>query len=362
MNIRVLKYAAIFTGPAIGYVSLTQFGWWTWALPIYAYLFIPFIELFAKGSKENMSAAEEEMARKDPLYDYLLYLQVPVQYIFMVIFLYSVQDPELTLFEYSGRVLSFGIACVSLGINVGHELGHRAKPYERVMAKMLLLSTLYMHFIIEHNRGHHKRVATDEDPASARYGEMIYFFMLRSVVFGYISAWKLEAARLKARGVSFWSWRNEMIRFQFIQLALVALIYYGFGMLGMLSFIMAATLGFLMLETINYVEHYGLRRKKNESGAYEKILPIHSWNSNHYVGRIILFEISRHSDHHYKASRKYQILRHFDEAYEMPTGYPGMILLSLFPPLWFLVMHRHIEKLRNSQNIDHMIYQSEGLS
>ena len=346
MNIRFLKYLAILTGPAIGYISLTQLGWWTWALPIYAFLVIPFIELFAKGSEENMSENEEEMVRKDRIYDYLLYLQVPIQYIFMVIFLYSITEQGLTLFEYIGRVLTFGVACVSLGINVGHELGHRAKPYERIMAKALLLSTLYMHFIIEHNRGHHKRVGTDEDPASARYGEIIYLFMARSVIFGYISAWKLERARLKAKGLSFWSLSNEMIRFQFIQLALLVLIYYGFGLLGMLSFMAAAIYGFLMLEVINYVEHYGLRRKKDAEGKYEKILPIHSWNSNHMVGRIMLFEISRHSDHHYKASRKYQTLRHFDEAYQMPTGYPGMILLALLPPIWFYVMHRHIAKLK----------------
>jgi len=346
MNIRALKYTAIFTGPAVGYISLTQLGWWTFALPIYAYLLIPLIEVFAKGSEENLSAAEEEMVRKDRIYDFLLYLQVPIQYGFLVLFLFAITEPELTAIEYVGRILTMGIACVSLGINVGHELGHRAKPFERVLAKMLLLSTLYMHFIIEHNRGHHKRVATHEDPASARYGEMIYTFMLRSVIFGYISAWKLEAAKLESKGWSFWSWRNEMIRFQLIQIGLVALIYYGFGLIGMLSFIVAGTFGFLMLETINYVEHYGLRRKKNEDGVYEKILPVHSWNSNHYVGRILLFEISRHSDHHYKSSRKYQVLRHFDEAYQMPTGYPGMIMLALVPPIWFYIMHRHIAKLQ----------------
>jgi alkane 1-monooxygenase len=362
MNIRAFKYTAIFTGPAMGYVSLTQPGWWTWALPIYVYLLIPLIELLAKGSEKNMSAAEEEMARKDPVYDYFLYVQVLVQYAFVVLFLYAITEPGLTIVEYSGRILTMGIACVSLGINVGHELGHRAKPHERFMAKMLLLSTLYMHFIIEHNRGHHKRVATDEDPASARYGEIIYFFMFRSVVFGFMSAWKLEAARLKAKGYGFWSWQNEMIRFQLIQLLFVGLICYGFGLIGMLSFIIAANLGILMLETINYVEHYGLRRKQKDNGSYEKILPAHSWNSNHYIGRIMLFEISRHSDHHYKSSRQYQVLRHFDEAYQMPTGYPGMILLALVPPIWFYVMHRRIEKLRklDQHHPDRILHATDG--
>ena len=345
MQIRALKYAAIFTGPIIGYISLTQPGWWTWSLPIYVYALIPLAELFVKGSKKNMTLAEEEMSKNDPWYDYLLYLQVPIQYAFLVIFLFSITETGVTIVEYAGRILTFGIACVTLGINVGHELGHRAKAHERFMSKALLLSTLYMHFIIEHNRGHHKRVATKEDPASARYGEILYFFMVRSVVNGYISAWKLEAERLQKKGIGFWSWENEMIRFQIIQAALILCVYLTFGPVGMFCFIAAATFGFLMLETINYVEHYGLQRKITASGSYEKVLSVHSWNSNHYIGRIMLFELTRHSDHHYKASRKFQILRHFKESPMMPTGYPGMIILSFIPPLWFYVMHRRIAKL-----------------
>jgi len=348
MNIRALKYTLIFTGPIIGYISFTQPGWWTFSLPVYAYVLIPLIELFAKGSRENLTAAEEEMSKDDRWYDILLYLQVPIQYAFLIIFLYSITETGLTMLEYAGRILTFGIACATIGINVGHELGHRAKAYERIMSKALLLSTLYMHFIIEHNRGHHKRVATPEDPASSRYGEILYFFMVRSVVNGYISAWKLETARLKKKGLGFWSWENEMIRFQIIQAALILGIYLTFGTMGMLCFVASATFGFLMLETINYVEHYGLQRKKTESGSYEKVMPIHSWNSNHYVGRIMLFELSRHSDHHFKASRKYQILRHFDEAPEMPTGYPGMIVLAFIPPLWFYIMHKRIAKLKST--------------
>jgi alkane 1-monooxygenase len=117
----------------------------------------------------------------------------------------------------------------------------------------------------------------------------------------------------------------------------------------MLSFIGAAIFGFLTLETVNYIEHYGLSRKKNEFGAWEKTLPIHSWNSNHPVGRILLFELTRHSDHHYIANRPYQVLRHFDESPQMPTGYPGMMVMSLFPPVWFWVMGKELKKLKESQ-------------
>jgi alkane 1-monooxygenase len=215
------------------------------------------------------------------------------------------------------------------------------------MSKMLLLTTLYMHFFIEHNRGHHKNVSTDEDPASSRLGEIVYFFYFRSIYGSFISAWKLESERLKRLKFSFWSFKNEMIVYQFLQASLILVIFYFFGMETTLFFLISATIGILLLETVNYIEHYGLRRKKKENG-YERALPIHSWNSNHPVGRMVLLELSRHSDHHYIASRKYQILRHFNESPQMPTGYPGMLILSLFPPLWFKVMDPRIEKYRKS--------------
>jgi alkane 1-monooxygenase len=135
-----------------------------------------------------------------------------------------------------------------------------------------------------------------------------------------------------------------MIQFQLIQAAFLFLIYWFFGFFVLTCFLGAALMGILLLETVNYIEHYGLQREQLENGRYERAMPAHSWNSNHVVGRLMLFELSRHSDHHYLASRKYQVLRHHDNAPQMPTGYPGMMLLSLVPPLWFAIMNRRIEK------------------
>ncbi len=216
------------------------------------------------------------------------------------------------------------------------------------MSKILLLSTLYMHFFIEHNRGHHKKVATPEDPASSRYGETIYAFFFRSIVYSWLSAWKIEASKLQKLGKRFWSWDNEMLRFQCWQMALLAGIAIAFGGMAMLLFMAASFIGILLLEAVNYIEHYGLQRHKTDNG-YERTLPIHSWNSNHPMGRLVLLELSRHSDHHYLASRKYPLLRHFDDSPQMPTGYPGMILLALVPPLWFTIMHRAIAHYRKEK-------------
>jgi alkane 1-monooxygenase len=348
MTTKSLKYWTIMSGPLVAIISIMGSGITAWLLPIYAFIFIPIAELFLPASTENMDEMEEEVALADPLYDWVVYLMVPLQYVMMGLFLYNVSFLNNSGWESVGKTFSMGIACGILGINVAHELGHRIKPYERLMSKMLLLTSMYMHFYIEHNRGHHKNVATPLDPATSRYGEILYIFWFRSVVQSYISAWEIEAKMLKKEGKKVWSLQNEMIQFQLIQIAFTVLILFVFGLKGMFAFLAAATIGFLLLECVNYIEHYGLVRKKSGQESYEKVLPAHSWNSNHTIGRLLLFELSRHSDHHYKASRKYQVLRHFDNSPQMPTGYPGMIVLSLFPPIWFFVMHKTIREYREN--------------
>ncbi|MEO1713673.1 MAG: fatty acid desaturase, partial [Bacteroidota bacterium] len=175
-----------------------------------------------------------------------------------------------------------------------------------------------------------------------RRNEMIYTFWFRSVVYSYISAWRLESKRLEQQEHSFWSWQNEMLRFTLAQLAYLGLIVFllptgGFGWV-----VLAGIIGFLLLETINYIEHYGLRRRQLDSGRYERVRPMHSWNSNAQMGRIVLYELTRHSDHHFIANKKYQILDHHDEAPELPLGYPASMLIALVPPVWFAVMNRRI--------------------
>lgn len=343
MKIQALKYLFVYIVPVVVIFSISSSGIWTFTALILLFGILPFLELFTKGSTENMTQVEEDMALKNIGYDLLLYSLVPIQYFTVVYFLYSISDEHLTLASKIGMTIAMGLSCGVLGINAAHELGHRSTWYEQLMSKMLLLTSMYMHFFIEHNRGHHKNVSTDEDPASAKYGENIYRFYVRTITESWISAWRLEIDRLNKSGFSFWSFRNEMIVFQVIQISFLAVIYFVFGFSIMLWYFAAAHIGFMLLETVNYIEHYGLRRKKI-GNRYERTLPIHSWNSNHPYGRLVLLELSRHSDHHYLATRKYQVLRHFDESPQMPTGYPGMMILALVPPLWFRLMHKEIEK------------------
>lgn len=341
LSLKYFKYLGAHMVPALVVFSIYMGGYFTFTALIVLFGVLPFIEWFTSGDTTNMTKLEEEIAKEDIVYDILLYLLFPLQYFTLGYFLYSVSAIDLHMYEIIGMITAYGMAC-GLTINNAHELGHRNSNTEQLMSKLLLMTSLYMHFFIEHNRGHHLHVATEEDPASSRYGESIYAFYWRSIRGSWLSAWSLENTRLQKMGQSKFSIRNEMLIYQFAQLTLLILIATLFGINVMLYFIAAAFIGILMLETVNYIEHYGLRRKK-KGKRYERTLPIHSWNSNHPLGRMILLELSRHSDHHFIANRKFQLLRHFEESPQMPTGYPGMMLLALVPPLWFQVMHKQID-------------------
>jgi alkane 1-monooxygenase len=342
---RAFKYAS----PLIVYIgawhSFSVTGWQVWMPLVYAFIVVPLIELLIKPDPLNMDATEEELAKKDKFYDTLLYVVVVLQYVLLFKFLFSMTYDQLAWYDIAGRIWVMGLLCGIFGINVGHELGHRTNVFEQTLAKMLLLTSQYMHFFIEHNKGHHKRVATPEDPSSSRQGEWIYSFYFRTIIFSYFSAWKIANKDVKKKGKPVFSLYNEMIQFTFVQFAFVVVIFFLCGWLVELYYLAAAAIGILLLETVNYIEHYGLQRKSFGDGKYERAMPAHSWNSDHVIGRLMLFELSRHSDHHYLASRKYQVLRHHDDSPQMPTGYPGMMILSLVPPAWFYVMNKRIKTL-----------------
>jgi len=340
MNIRAYKYLSPITFYILAYIAFTKDGIYTWLPMIYAWALIPIAELFIRPDEKNMTAAEEELARQDRLYDYLLYCFVAVQFVALYIFLSGFSQPGLSAAGIAGRICSMGLLCGTFGINVGHELGHRVNRFEQWLAKASLMSSLYMHFFIEHNKGHHKNVATPQDPSSARKNEAVYIFYFRTILFSYLSAWHIANDETRKKHLPFW--KNEMLQAHVIQIIFISVIWYFFGLSVTVYFLMAALIGILLLETVNYIEHYGLQRKATGEGKYERAMPHHSWNSNHILGRLMLFELSRHSDHHYLASRKYQLLKHHEEAPQLPTGYPGSMLLSLLPPLWFWIMNRRI--------------------
>lgn len=347
MRLQAFKYLSPSIIYVLAWLSFTGHGWLTWSPMLYAWILMPLAELFISPDNNNLTAAEEELVKKDRIYDYLLYLIVILQFIALFVFLNSMKSNDLHWWEVAGRIGSMGLLCGTFGINVAHELGHRIKKYEQVFAKALLLTSLYMHFFIEHNKGHHKHVATPNDPSSARLNEPVFTFYFRTIIFSYISAWRIANDEMNKKGLPALHWKNEMLQAQVTQILFVGLIVWLFGWMISLYFLIAACIGFLLLETVNYIEHYGLQRQQREDGSFERAMPHHSWNSNHILGRLMLFELSRHSDHHYQASRKYQVLKHHDDAPQLPTGYPGSMILAMVPPLWFFVMNRKIRKMNS---------------
>jgi alkane 1-monooxygenase len=347
MSIRAFKYLSPLIIYSTAFLAFISHGWLCYLPLIYGFVIIPMLEILIKPREANLSAAEEEIAKANRTYDYILYAIVLLQVPTLFFFLYHMQDTNISWIDIIGRIGSMGLLCGTFGINVGHELGHRIKPFEQGLAKISLMTSLYIHFFIEHNKGHHKNVATPDDPSSARYGEMLYAFWPRTILYSYLSAWHIANEEAKKKFGVAYTWRNEMLQAHVIQFIFVGLIYFLFGPAIMGYFLIAAFMGILLLETVNYIEHYGLSRKATGDGKYERTMPEHSWNSNHVLGRLMLFELSRHSDHHYLASRKYQVLRHHNHAPQMPTGYPGMMLLSLVPPLWFWLMHKKLKEIES---------------
>jgi alkane 1-monooxygenase len=225
-----------------------------------------------------------------------------------------------------------------VGINTAHELGHKKDTLERWLSKITLAQTCYGHFYIEHNRGHHVRVATPEDPASARFGETFWEFLPRSVWGSLKSSWELEAQRMRRMNKSPWHPSNDVLNAWVMSVVLYGALIAVFGLALIPYVVISAVFGFTLLETVNYLEHYGLLRQKTQSGRYERCAPEHSWNSDHLVTNLFLYHLQRHSDHHANPTRRYQTLRSMHGAPNLPSGYASMIGLTYFPPLWRRVM------------------------
>lgn len=337
-------YAVSFVPGLLALAAMFLGGWTPWSVPLLLFGLVPLVELFTRPKGRNATPREEADRRESGAPDALLFAAVPLQVAIVVALMVQTAAGALTGWSLVGAVVAAGLGCAAYGINVAHELGHRSTRPHRTASKVLLLSTLYLHFFIEHNRGHHARVATQDDPASARHGETLYAFWWRSVTGGWRSAWHLEDRRLRALAHPRLTLRNEMVRFTLIQVAAVAAALVAFGPLATAAWLGASLMGALLLETVNYIEHYGLQRDRRADGRYERVRPAHSWNSDHPLGRVLLFELTRHSDHHAYPARPFAVLRHHDHAPQLPTGYPGMVLLAACPPLFFRVMDRQLHR------------------
>lgn len=339
-----LKYLTAYIVPFLCVLGIAYREWWLFLTPFVVFIVVPLIELAMPSLTSNLDEETKESKLKNRFFDVLLWMNVPI--IFSVLFygLYIYSVTEFETYEVIGLIFSLGIVAGSNGINVAHELGHRQDTWERFLGKILLLPSMYMHFYIEHNYGHHLKAATQEDPASARFNENLYAFWWRSVRTQYTSAWKIQKRLLKGNDQSFFSVKNDMLWYTIIQLAYLITVGMVFSWMTAAVAVGVAVVGFSLLEIINYLEHYGLRRAQKKSGRYETVREIHSWNSNHALGRILLYELTRHSDHHYRASKKYQVLDYHESSPQLPYGYPTMMVIATIPPLWFSLVNKHVPR------------------
>ena len=346
---RDLKYLFAYTVPISTLVSFSSYGVGTYTAVFYAFVLLPILDVVLGKDSSNLTDEKANTKKINKIFDWMLYVNLPVVYGLMCYGFIKVYSNDYTLFEMTGICLSAGILLATNGINVAHELCHRKKYFEKAIGKALFLPCLYMHFYIEHNFGHHVNVGTPDDGATAKYKQNVYSFWITSVSKQYLDAWKKQIQLLKIKKNGFFSVKNDMLWYHIFQPSYLVAIIMVFSTKVFLFALISGVISFLFLECINYIEHYGLKRLKMPSGRYERVQAHHSWNSNHNIGRIVLYELTRHSDHHFKASKKYQILDCHDEAPQLPFGYPASILLSLVPPLWFYFINPLVPKRMKEQ-------------
>jgi alkane 1-monooxygenase len=350
----LLKKIGFFTAfliPTLVVIGFYLGGYWNFLAIFFSFILMPVLDQSLGIDKSNVSEDEAKIKAEEFYYRFVTYVWTFVQVGFVLWGAYAVTMGKLhSVIEWAAFILSFSLVTGGIGITVAHELGHKKSALERFYGKTLLMTVCYMHFYIEHNRGHHVLVATPADPATARKNESFYHFWIRSVFGGYAHAWKLEKESLVRKNKSSLSFHNEMIRFAILPLLFCALLTLTFSYLqGRFTwevpffFFTQSFLAFTLLELVNYIEHYGIVRKEISPGKYERVNPLHSWNASHLLSNFFLFQLQRHSDHHDSAIKRYQVLNHYEESPQLPFGYPTMIIIAMVPALWFKLMNKKLE-------------------
>lgn len=338
-------------GPALPVIGLTALGAYAlapktlrplaWTGPMLIHAIIPALDRMIGEDQSNPPASAVKGLENDKYYGRIVKAFIPSQYAMTFLGAWLASRKHTPLADKIGITLTVG-AINGVGINTAHELGHKHDKTSRLLAMAALAPSGYTHFAVEHNFGHHKRVATPEDPASSRLGESFWKFLPRTVIGGIKSAVKIEKERLARKGKGFWTTENELLQGWAMSAAFFGVTTAVCGRRALPFLAGQAAYGASLLEVINYVEHYGLKRQQDADGKYERTQPEHSWNSNHIVTNLFLYQLQRHSDHHAHPSRSFQALRHFEKAPQLPGGYASMLLPAYFPGWWYKIMDERV--------------------
>ena len=336
----VIAPAGVTIGPVAHLLGHTSPAWFFVAIALF-YIGIPLLDALMGEDLSNPPESAVPRLEADRYYRWIVYATVPVIWgslLFNVVFLAT---HELHWTSWLATTVITG-SMLGFGLNLSHELGHKKDWVGRKLGLFNSALGGYGHFSIEHNRGHHRHVATPEDPASSKMGETIYRFMFRELPGAYFRAWDLETERLERAGKSAWSLDNEVVQGGLITLALYGGLIAAFGPKVVPVLAVIAFWGAFQLTSANYIEHYGLLRQRKADGRYEHCQPHHSWNSNHLLSNLVVFHLQRHSDHHANPTRSYQSLRNFSDLPTLPSGYFGMFLAAYVPPVWFAIMDKRV--------------------
>jgi alkane 1-monooxygenase len=329
---------------AIGLHASTGVEAWFLLPFVFNYGLAPLIDWILGEDSNNPPEEVVMQLDQDRYYRRLTYAVVPLHFIALIGSIAYAATAELSWWAFM-LLAAFAGLVAGLAINTAHELGHKNSKIEKQLAKFALAVPAYGHFTIEHNRGHHKTVATREDSASSRMGESIYKFALREIPGAFRGAWAIEKERLTNRGKSVWSVSNLILQSYALTASMSLLLFLVFGWSVIAFLIIHNLFAYWQLTSANYIEHYGLLRKSGDDGKLERCQPHHSWNSNHIFSNLVLFHLERHSDHHAYPLRRYQSLRHFESLPCLPNGYFGMYMLAYIPWLWFKIMDKRLMEL-----------------
>jgi alkane 1-monooxygenase len=326
-------------------LSVMSDTWSNWTAFCAGWFGVPLLDLIAGDDWFNLTKKEEKEWRDCIWFRVTTWFHTPFHIAGTTFAAWWISNHEdMETFEYVGLLLSCG-TITGFGIGCVHEMCHRKQYFDHFLGFFSLIWSLYPHFWIEHVYGHHRNVSTDLDCASSDKWDIPWLFVPKCIVKTTFEAFAIEAKILRGKYNAPWySPKNRCIR----GLAASALVVFGmheaFGKKAAISFVLIGLLTSYVCDSTNYIEHYGLRRRKEKDGEYETVNWFHSWDTPAVLTNTLLFKIQRHPDHHTNAGRPYQILRTYPFAPQLPTGYAGCIVMSWFPPLWFWVMHPRIEK------------------
>ncbi|MBD3186875.1 alkane 1-monooxygenase [Candidatus Bathyarchaeota archaeon] len=348
VSMRALPFTIVYLVPASVVIGYLLGSWFTFLTPVFVFLIVPLLDHAIGVDASNPPVDEEKKLANMNKFRFITMMSMPIVVAIVAWGAWVIATGALSWLEGVGFTISVGVNGGVLGINASHELQHRVNlKVEPALARILLLSVLYMHWSIEHVTRHHRYVATPRDPATAPLHQGFYRFWFRTVMGGFKGAWMFERGRHENLAPVKRLFKNRVFLYSLMEIMVITMIWQVLGWQSVLFLVIQAFIAVSLLEVINYIEHYGLVRKTKPDGTYDRVRPEHSWNSSHRLTNYFLFNLQRHSDHHFRPNRRYQILRHQDDAPQLPTGYAGMVLIALVPPLWKRIMHARMDVPRS---------------